>query len=130
MEKRNQRLKSLKQQILAAHDGHGFSPELIQAIAAHCRHRRAEGRTPGYIAQELGISEWQVADWMHQEATHEQQPQQVGAPQMFELKVPLTYRFERLLTREITRSMQQCDSCCWRQLVRSLPGGFRFEEDE
>jgi hypothetical protein len=49
---------------------------------------------------------------------------------MFELKVPLTYRFERLLTREITRSMQQCDSCCWRQLVRSLPGGFRFEEDE
>ena len=134
MENRNRRLAALKQRILLAHDELGFSPELIEEIAAHCSLRRREGRTIAYIAQELGISEWQVADWSEQNAPREQESEQRAdsgkEPLTFVLKVPLTYRFERLLGREIAQSMQRCDSCCWKQFLRSLPGKLRTEEDE
>ena len=131
MERRNRKLEALKQQVLAAHDRLGFSRELIQDIAAHSQRRREEGRTPAYIAEELSISEWQVVDWMR-EATREQRRRQEEGeertPLMFEFKVPLTSRLERLLVREFSRAIQHCDSCCWNKFVDSLPGHFRTEK--
>lgn len=133
MEKRDDLLEAINQQILTAHARNRFNPELIQKIGEHSRRRRAEGRTPAYIADELGISEWQVVDWIH-EVPREQQPQQ-GAderrtPLMFEFKVPLTSRLERLLVREVSRAMQHCDSCCWSKFVDSLPGHLRTEKED
>ena len=133
MEKQDRNLEALKQRIVVAHGEAGFSPELIQAIAGHCRNRRKEGRTPAYIADELGISEWQVADWSHPKVSGEQQAGREGTqatPFMCEFKVPLTFRFERLLVREMARLMQKCDSCCWKEFVRSLPGGLRRDEED
>ena len=131
MEKRKQNLEALTQQVLAAHEKGWFSPELIRAIGVHCRHRRAEGRTPGYIAEELGISEWQVADWIYgmpRDQPAREEADEPWSPRMFELKLPLTSRLERLLVREFARAMQHCDSCCWRKLVDSLPGHFQAEK--
>ena len=134
MEKRTQTLEALKHQIAMALDQGMFSPELTKVIGAHCRKRREEGRTPAYIAEELGISEWQVADWSAEKAQEEQRPSQEDkgrkGPLNFVLSVPLTFRFERLLSREIARSMQTCDSCCWKQFLASLPGEFTVDKED
>lgn len=134
MEKQTQTLEALKQQIVKALDEGEFSAELIQAIGTHCRKRRAEGRTPAYIADELSISEWQVADWNHQRTQQERPPQQEedsqASPLTYVLSVPLTHRFERLLSREIAKAMQKCDSCCWKQFVASLPGGLTVDRED
>lgn len=132
MERRNRKLEALKQQILAAHAGLGFGHRLIQDIAEHSQRRREEGRTPAYIAQELGISEWQAVDWMH-EATHERHPRpeegEERTPLMFECKVPLTRRLERLLVREVARAaQQQCERCSWRRFVKGLPDWLKSEK--
>ena len=134
MEKRTETLKALKHQIAMALDQGVFSPELTHVIGAYCRKRRTDGRTPAYIAEELGISEWQVADWSAQKVQEERPPLKENTsydgPLMFTLNLPFTYRFERLLTREIARSMQTCDSCCWKQLIASLPGEFTVDKEE
>ena len=134
MEKITQTLEALKHQIAMALDQGMFSPELIRTIGAHCRKRREEGRTPAYIAEELGISEWQVADWIAQEGQEEKRSSQDDKgrlePVNFVLSVPLTFRFERLLSREIVRSMQRCDSCCWKRFVASLPSEFTGDKED
>jgi len=132
MEQRIQTQEALKHQIAMALEQGMFSPELIRTIGTHCRKRRKEGRTPAYIAEELGISEWQVADWIAREGQEERRPSQDDKgrqePGNFILSVPLTFRFERLLSREIVRSMQTCDSCCWKRFVASLPSEFKVEK--
>jgi len=131
MRKPNTKPEALKQLIWLAQED-GFSPELLQLIAAHCREQRAAGASLESIADELGLTTWEVADRSHLEALYQeyQEPSQLKTPMMV-LKVPMTPRFERILARETSRALQKCDSCCWEHLKRSLPEEFLAgKEDE
>ena len=135
MQKRYWNLKSLQQRILAAQDGSGYDPDLIAAILEHCRKRREDDLTLEFVGYELGISTWQLADWGNEKARDkrsEPRPEQPGQARMLPLVVNIrsTRRFERLLTQEIVRSVQTCDSCCWEKLVNSLPGEFKTRKGE
>lgn len=135
MQKRYWNLESLKQRILVAQDGHGYDPDLINAILEHCRKRREEDLTIEFVGYELGISTWQIAEWWSgqtgdegSEPNLEEQSPQKMLPLVVNIRS--TRRFERLLAQEIARSMQTCDSCCWEQFVNSLPGEVKTRKVE
>lgn len=135
MQKRYWNLKSLQQRILVAQDGHGYDPDLIDTIREHCRKRREDDLTLEFVGYELGISTWELADWGCGEGPNERsepQPHKQSQEKLLPLVVNIrsTRRFERLLAQEISRSMQTCDSCCWEQFVKSLPGEFKTRKDD
>jgi hypothetical protein len=130
MEKRYWNLESLRQRILAAQEGHGYDPDLIDAILEHCRKRREDDLTLEFVGYELGISTWQLLDWsagkMPSQGSEPRREEQGQDKRLtFMVNIRSTRRFEQLLAREIARSMQRCDSCCWEQLVKSLPSDFK-----
>lgn len=130
MQKRYWNLESLQQRILVAQDGHGYDPDLVAAILEHCQKRREDDLTLEFVGYELGISTWQLAEWGAGKAWDkhsEPRPEEEGQDKRltFVVNIRSTRRFEQLLAREIARSMQRCDSCCWEQLVKSLPSDFK-----
>lgn len=128
MRRRTRKLKALKRRIMVAQRRRGSGLGLAREVAAFCRERRRQGVRFEEVANELEVAGWQLADWLQQGASGKQGRQRrrlrKSKTPMFEVKVPATARFERLLAREAARALQKCDSCCWKKLVDSLPSEF------